>query len=104
MGRGLPLIRVPAGANDTGDFGPGGGQWPDKHAGISFDLDPGKTYEIELTLSDPDGGGPTNTTNAATRPMPVAAPSAVTKPVTPSSFAGTHSKRLARPAALDPLG
>ena len=67
---GLPLIRVPAGANTTGSFGSGGGQWGNKHAGSLFDLDPGKTYEIELTLTDPDGGGTTTTTTAATRPFP----------------------------------
>jgi MYXO-CTERM domain-containing protein len=83
---GLPLIRVPAGANTTGTFGSGGGQWTNKHSGSLFDLDPGKTYEIELTLSDPDGGGTTTTTTATTRPIPVAAAGAVTKPVMPSTF------------------
>src|SRR5512133_2195514 len=49
---GMPLVRVPAGTNDTGDFGTGG-TWSNRHAGSLFDLDPGKTYEIELTLTDP---------------------------------------------------
>jgi len=84
---GLPLIRVPAGSNDTGAFGSGGGQWSNKHAGSLFDLDPGKTYEIELTLTDADGGNATKTVTAATRPIPVAAAGAVTKPVTPSTLA-----------------
>jgi MYXO-CTERM domain-containing protein len=83
---GLPLVRVPAGTNTTGSFGSGDGQWGNKHAGSLFDLDPGKTYEIELTLTDPDGGGTTTTTTAATRPIPVAAATATTKAVTPSTF------------------
>ena len=67
---GLPLVRVPAGSNNTGTFGSGDGQWANKHAGSLFDLDPGKTYEIELTLTDPDGGSTTTTTTAATRADP----------------------------------
>src|SRR5512137_1758910 len=81
---GLPLIRVPAGSNDTGDFG-SGNPWSNKHAGSLFDLDPGTHYEIELTLTDPDGGGTTKTATATTRPIPVAAADATTKAVTPST-------------------
>jgi MYXO-CTERM domain-containing protein len=83
---GLPLVHVPAGTNTTGSFGSGDGRWGNKHAGSLFDLDPGKTYEIELTLSDPDGGGMTTNTTAATRPIPAAAATATTKAVTPSTF------------------
>jgi MYXO-CTERM domain-containing protein len=92
---GLPLVRVPAGSNTTGSFGSGGGQWGNKHAGSLFDLDPGKTYEIELTLTDPDGGGTTTTATAATRPIPVAAAGATTKPVTPATFATALSAAVA---------
>ena len=53
---GMPLLRVPAGSNTTGDFGSGGGKWSNHHAGSLFDLDPATTYDIELTLTDPDGG------------------------------------------------
>jgi len=83
---GMPLLRVPAGKNTSGTFGSGGGQWGNKHAGSLFDLDPGKTYEIELTLADPDGGSMTTTTTATTRPIPAAAVNATTKNVTPASF------------------
>ena len=92
---GLPLIRVPAGTNTSGSFGSGGGQWGNKHAGSLFDLDPGKTYEIELTLSDPDGGGTTASATATTRPIPVAAANATTKPVTPSTFSAALSAAAA---------
>jgi MYXO-CTERM domain-containing protein len=83
---GPPLFRIPAGQNTTGDFGSGGGRWANHHAGSLLDLDPGKTYEIELTLSDPDGGATTTTTTASTRPIPVAAANATTKPVTPATL------------------
>jgi hypothetical protein len=99
---GLPLIRIPAGSNDTGSFGSGGGQWGNKHSGSLFDLEPGKTYEIELALDDPDGGSTTATTTAATRPIPVAAADAVTKPVTPSTFSSALS--AAAPGDLLLLG
>jgi hypothetical protein len=83
---GMALFRIPAGSNDTGSFGSGNGQWSNKHSGSLFDLDPGTTYEIELTLTDPDGGSTTQTTTAATRPIPQAAATATTKTVTPANF------------------
>ena len=86
--RGRPGCRCFAsrpGRTTRATFGTGG-QWANKHAGSLFDLDPGKTYEIELTLTDPDGGGATKTLAVATRPIPVAAATAVTKPVTPATF------------------
>ena len=83
---GMALFRVPAGSNDTGSFGSGNGQWSNKHSGSLFDLDPGTSYEIELTLTDPDGGSTTQTTTAATRPIPQAAATATTKAVTPANF------------------
>jgi hypothetical protein len=60
---GLPLRRVPAGSVEGFD-------WPNQHAGSVFDLAPGTTYEIELTLTDPDGGSTTSTLTATTRPEP----------------------------------
>jgi hypothetical protein len=86
---GMPLVRVPAGSNTTGDFGSGGGKWANKHAGSLFDLAPGTSYEIELTLDDPDGGSTSTTTSAATRPIPVAAADAVTKQVTTANFSSS---------------
>jgi len=87
---GMSLVRVPAGSNDTGNFGTGG-SWSNKHAGSLFDLDPGKTYEIELTLNDPDGGSMSAMATASTRAIPVAAASAVTKPVTPATLSSALS-------------
>ena len=86
---GLPLLRVPAGANADTNFGTGGGKWSNKHAGSIFDLTPGTAYDIELTLVDPDGGGATKTITVSTRPEPVAAKDAVTKNVTPATFAAS---------------
>jgi MYXO-CTERM domain-containing protein len=88
---GMAMFRIPAGSNDTGSFGSGNGQWSNKHSGSLFDLDPGTTYEIELTLTDPDGGSATQTTTAATRPIPQAAATATTKAVTPANFNATLS-------------
>src|SRR5262245_10402273 len=73
---GLPLFRVPAGSNE-------GVSWANRHAGSIFGLRPGTTYEVELTLEDPDGGGETRTLTARTRPVPVASPTARMRPVTP---------------------
>ena len=88
---GMPLFRIPAGSNSTGTFGSGGGQWGNKHAGSLFDLTPGTTYEIELTLTDPDGGSATQTTAATTRAIPQAPSNATMKPVTPATFAAALS-------------
>ena len=87
----LPLVRVPAGSNQ-------GFSWTNRHAGSVFGLTPGTSYEIELTLSDPDGGGATKTLSVTTRKMPVAAASANSKNVTPSSFASDASS--AKPGDL----
>jgi hypothetical protein len=83
---GMSLVRVPAGTNTSGDFGSGDGKWSNKHAGSLFDLEPGTTYEIELGLSDPDGGSATANASVATRPIPAAAADAATKQVTTSTF------------------
>ena len=76
---GLPLRRVPADSNQ-------GFSWVNKHAGSVFDLQPGTTYEIELTLTDADGGSSTQTITAATRPVPVAPPGARLVTVMPGGF------------------
>jgi uncharacterized protein (TIGR03382 family) len=92
---GMALIRIPAGSNTTGTFGSGGGTWKNKHAGSLFDLDPGTSYDIELTLTDPDGGSMTTTTTAATRAIPVAAANAPVKAVTPSNLSSMLSSAAA---------
>src|SRR6185503_19197639 len=73
---GMPLRRVPAGSNSSGSFGSGNGQWSNKHAGSLFDLEPGQIYEIELTLTDPDGGSMTTMTSIGTRAIPAASANA----------------------------
>jgi len=80
----LPLLRVPAGSNQ-------GFSWQNRHAGSIFGLSPGTSYEVELTLTDPDGGNATKTLSVTTRKVPAAAASAVTKNVTPSSFSADAS-------------
>ncbi|HLA39072.1 MAG TPA: hypothetical protein VJ417_03705, partial [Candidatus Glassbacteria bacterium] len=61
---GMPLRRVRAG-NSTATspiF-----YWKNKHSGSIFDLEPDTGYEIELSLSDPDGGDVVRTVTARTR-------------------------------------
>lgn len=58
-----PLFRVPAGSN-------AGHTWANRHAGSLFGLAAGTTYEIELALTDPDGGAETRMVSATTRSVP----------------------------------
>lgn len=60
---GLPLRRIPAGANE-------GLSWPNKFAGSLFGLAPDTPYEIQLDLKDPDGGDAVKTLAARTLPVP----------------------------------
>ncbi len=76
---GLALRRVPAGSNE-------GFSWDNKHAGSLFLLEPATTYEIELSLDDPDGGSTVEVITAATRAWPAEAAGATVKPVTPSTI------------------
>lgn len=76
---GAPLFRVPAGSLE-------GFSWPSRHAGSLFGLKPGTTYDVELTLTDPDGGGTTATLVAKTRPVPTDPPNPTMKPATPSTI------------------
>ena len=83
---GMSLRRVAAGSN-------GGGSgtsysWALRHSGSILDLQPATTYDIELTLVDPDGGGKTVITQATTRAVPAAMAGGTVKPVTPSTLAG----------------
>ena len=73
-----PLLRVPPGANV-------GFNWQNKHAGSIFNLEANTSYEIELALTDPDGGNVTNTLSASTRPWPVSAHQGTV--VTPATIA-----------------
>lgn len=77
---GLPLRRLPAGQTDEGFA------WTNKHAGSLFGLSPDTTYEVELTLTDPDGGGAVVTQTVKTRPVPAPMPGAPEIAVDPSSI------------------
>ncbi len=90
--QGHPLFRVAAGSN-------AGFSWIDKHSGSLFGLTPGTTYEIELSLEDPDGGTAIKTITAATRPLPSEAPNARIIEVSPE----TLDDALAQAAAGDVL-
>lgn len=81
---GLPLRRVPAGTAE-------GFSWTNKHSGSVFDLTPGTTWELELTLTDPDGGSTTRTVMATTRQLPVPSASAMIRRVTPSTIGAALS-------------
>ena len=59
-----PLRRVPAGSNS-------GFSWENSHVGSILNVDADTSYEIELSLTDPDGGDVTQTLTASTRPWPV---------------------------------
>lgn len=98
---GMPLRRVPKqtwydeqpGQNAIPDF-----TWANKHSGTIFGLEPGTAYEIELTLSDPDGGAATRTVEAKTRPVPRAAADARVVEVTPQTLADRAAE--ARPGDI----
>lgn len=82
--QGHPLFRVPAGSNQ-------GRSWENRHAGSLFGLSPDTVYEIELVLTDPDGGGDTRTVTAQTRPVPMVSDDWTIVEVTPDTFGGALS-------------
>src|SRR5262245_16188122 len=75
----MPLLRVPAGTSE-------GFSWTSKLSGSIFGLEPGTTYEIELSLSDPDGGDAMQTVTVSTRTMPVVLADAREVAVDPDSI------------------
>jgi len=74
---GLDLVHVPAGSHE-------GFSWAHRHSGSLFGLSPDTRYEIELTLSDPDGGDASRVIMAKTRAVPTVATDARLIQVTPS--------------------
>jgi hypothetical protein len=84
----LPLKRIPAGSNE-------GFSWTNRHSGSIFDLEPDTEYEIELVLTDPDGGSTTRTVTARTRPVPRAPADAPLRPATPATFSQVASSAQA---------
>jgi len=86
----LPLLRIRPETMSTetppSDYG-----LPDpaeSFAGSIIDLQPGTTYEVRFTVTDPDGGGTTQTVTTATLADPVAAPA------TPRAVAVTTQAQL----------
>jgi hypothetical protein len=79
--QGMPLFRIPAGTTQ-------GFSWEDRFAGSLFDLEAGTAYEVELALSDPDGGCVVRTLMASTRPVPGPVKNTPPTPVNPGNFAG----------------
>lgn len=69
--------------------GEGNGHPDNRWAGSIFWLAPGTKYEIELTLTDPDGGGTTRTITATTRSPMAPGPNAQSRWVTPGSGGGS---------------
>ncbi|RPH50710.1 MAG: hypothetical protein EHM91_01785, partial [Planctomycetota bacterium] len=63
--QGFPFLRCEPGPHPTYTHDPG-----NLLAGSLFDLEPDTEYEIQLTLSDPDGGKATETVTARTRAEP----------------------------------
>jgi hypothetical protein len=76
---GMPLRRVPAGSN-------AGFSWTNKFSGSIFDVQPGTTYEVELSLTDPDGGSTTATGQVTTRAVPAPMAGAPIKNATPATL------------------
>ncbi len=84
----LPLRRVSAGSN-------AGHSWSNRFAGSIFALEPDVLYEVELVLTDPDGGDQSATLEVATRPIPADAADAREVRVSPDSLRSALS--AARP-------
>ncbi len=76
---GLPLRRVVAGSNE-------GFSWGNRHTGSLFDLVPGTAYDIELTLTDPEGGNETHSLTVRTRTEPQASVNGRKRSVNPGTF------------------
>ena len=78
--QGMNLRRVPAGANE-------GFTWTNKFSGSIFDVQPATTYQVELTLIDPDGGSTSHTGTVTTRGVPAPMPGAPVTNATPATLA-----------------
>jgi len=83
----LPLFRVPAGSR-------AGHDWVSMHAGSLFGLRPSTTYEVELTLTDPDGGDDVTTLTVTTRSLPVDPLEPNVVEVTPTTLEGALAEAV----------
>lgn len=77
---GLPLSRVLEGTM-------AGHNISNKLVGSLFGLEPGTSYDIEVSLTDPDGGSATRQLTVATRSLPTVPSAARSIPVDPTSVA-----------------
>ena len=75
----LPLRRVTAGSNE-------GFTWSARHAGSLFGLNPGTQYEVQATLTDPDGPNDVRSISVRTRRVPTAMANAPIRSATPSTL------------------
>jgi len=62
------------------------------HAGSCMFLAPGTTYEIEMTLTDPDGGGTVTTQTVSTKSIPQPSTSANIRYVSPGNGGGNGTQ------------
>jgi parallel beta-helix repeat protein len=84
---GMDLRRIPAGSNE-------GFSWANKFAGSVFDVQANTTYEVQLTLTDPDGGSETRTGTVTTRAVPAPMAGAPVKNATPATLASVLNGAL----------
>ncbi|MBK8256303.1 MAG: right-handed parallel beta-helix repeat-containing protein [Polyangiaceae bacterium] len=75
----LDLYRIPAGQNE-------GFSWTNKHAGSVWGLTPGTEYDVELTLTDPDGGNASEVLAVSTRAIPQVASGGASFDATPNTI------------------
>jgi len=76
--QGMPLRRVAAASNENFS-------WGESHRGTIFGLQANTSYQIELTLNDPDGGSTQRLEFASTRPVPTAG-NGIVRPATPATL------------------
>ena len=67
---------------------------PNMFAGTIFNLRPGTTYEVKLSMTDPDGGDGEKTLTMRTRPVPRAAPDARVRTCRPTKLQETFNSAL----------
>ncbi len=91
----MPLRRVQGGAS-------AGRSRATRHSGSVMNLNPATTYELELSLNDPDGGSVTRTTAATTRAVPTVMPGAPVKVVSPGTLSSVLAS--AKPGDVIELG
>ena len=76
----------------------------EQFAGSIFDLSPGSTYEVRLTIEDPDGGTSTRTVRTTTRALPREAPRSPRVVLVDSDEALSNALTQAKPGDVITLG